>query len=391
VSAGRLVVHSARLIDGTGTDPVEDGVLVAIDGVIEFAGPREQSPPVENARILDAGGKTLIPGLIDAHVHLTADAWPDFEGQMRAQTLEEAIEVGVRSAKAALKDGITTVRDLGGRQNSVLQVVEQSKGQNACRIVASGTWLTRPKGHVHYAGREVSSPPDGVRAVEEQFEMGARTVKIVATGGVLSSGMAATQTAFDDETLQAMVDHARNLGMRVAAHAIGAAGIEQCLRAGVDSIEHGSETSKVDRALFANQPTWLVPTFNAPDGICSCEQIPDYAREKAQNLIPAVAESFRLAVQDGVRVAAGTDAGTPENPIGDLWRELATMIKNGLAPMRALQAATVSAAQLLGVGDIGTLETGKRADAVLLDGDPLTDSAAYTKVSHVIFDGALVD
>lgn len=386
----RLVIHSARLIDGTGADPIEDGVLVAIDGVIRYVGPREGSPQVSETEIVDAEGRTLIPGLIDAHVHLTADAWADFEGEMRAQTVEQAVEIGVRNAQAAARAGLTTVRDLGGRGDSVLQIQRRVAGLQASRIVASGTWLTRVGGHCHYAAREVASAADAVVAVQEQFDAGARTLKIVATGGVLSSGMSATQPAFDDATLEAMVGRARALGMRIAAHAIGAAGIEACLRAGVDSIEHGSETADVDRALFDKQPTWLVPTFNALNGICGCEAIPAFAREKAQSLGPLIARSFRLAVEDGVRIAAGTDAGTPENPIGALWRELASFVENGLPPMRALQAATSSAAQLLGLGEIGTLEDGKRADMVLLDGDPLADVSAYRRVHAVFLDGARV-
>ncbi len=386
----RLVIHSARILDGTGRDAIDDGVLVADDGRIVYVGPREGSPNVPRTEIVDAGGATLIPGLIDVHVHLTADAWDDFEGEMRAQTVEQAVEIGIRNAQAALRAGITSVRDLGGKADSVLQVARRVQGTLACRIVASGTWLTRPGGHCHYAAREVTSAADGAVAVQEQHDAGARTIKIVATGGVLSSGMSATVPAFDDDTLNAIVDRARALGMRIAAHAIGAAGIDACLRAGVDSIEHGSESSDVDRGLYMKQPTWLVPTFNALTGICACEAIPGYARDKAESLKPSVVRSFALAVEDGVRIAAGTDAGTPANPIGELWRELASFVEHGLPPMRALQAATSSAAQLLGLGDVGTLEEGKRADAVLLEGDPLTDVSAYQRVREVWLDGGAV-
>lgn len=386
----RLVIHSARLIDGTGAEPIEDGVLVAIDGEIVYVGDRAGSPAVEQTDIIDASGLCLIPGLIDAHVHITADAWSDFEGEMKRQTVDEAVQIGIRNAGVAVRAGITTVRDLGGKGDSVLQVARHTNGNPVCRIVPSGTWLTRPGGHVHYAGREVSSAADAVSAVDEQYDAGARTIKIVASGGVLSSGMSATKPAFDDETLDAMVGRARERGMRVAAHAIGAASIEQSLRAGVDSIEHGSEASDVDRGLFQKQPSWLVPTFNALDGICRCEPIPAYARDKAAALSPMVVASFKAAVEDGVRIAAGTDAGTPENPVGDLWRELAAFAEHGMPLMRVLQSATSSAAQLLGLGEIGTLEVGRRADAVLLDADPLTDVSAYQRVHTVIRDGAVV-
>lgn len=380
-------MHSARILNGTGRSAIDDGVLIVQDGVIRFIGPRDEAPSVGETQILDAEGRWLIPGLIDCHVHLGSDAWADFEGEMRAQTLEQATEAAVRNARAALANGITAVRDLGGRGDSVQQATRLLMAEPAPRIVAAGTWLTRPKGHVHYAGREIDGVDDSIAAVREQFEAGARCIKVVATGGVLSKGMSATVPALDDETLRAIVGTARSLGLKVAAHAIGAQGIEACLRAGVDSIEHGNEVGDVDRSLFHSRPTFLVPTFAAPDGICRCEGIPEFARKKAEEIIPRSVEGFRAAIADGVRIACGSDAGTPDNPVGAIARELQLMHEYGLPLDRVLQSATSEAAALLGLGDAGTLEVGKRADAVLLEADPMQDVGAYSKVAGVILNG----
>lgn len=386
----RLVIDRARIIDATGSDVVDDGALISIDGKISYVGPRDQAPSVSNAQIVDAEGRWLIPGLIDCHVHLGADAWADFEGEMRRQTVEDAIEVGIKNAKIALANGITAVRDLGGKGDSVPRIADSLRGSEAPRILSAGTWLTRPKGHVHYAGREIDGAEDAIKAVHEQHAAGARCIKVVATGGVLSSGMTATVVALDDETLEAIVNAAGDLGMKVAAHAIGAAGIEAALRAGVDSIEHGNETSAVDRALFFKKPAWLVPTFAAPDGICRCAGIPDFAKKKADEVIPGSVVSFQAAIADGVAIACGSDAGTPDNPVGAIARELELMNGYGLSLMRTLQSATYEAAKLCGFGDAGTLESGKRADMVLLEGDPLQEVGAYSKVAKVFLRGAEV-
>jgi imidazolonepropionase-like amidohydrolase len=197
----------------------------------------------------------------------------------------------------------------------------------------------------------------------------------------------------DDETLEAVVSASRELGLRVAAHAIGQGGIEAALRAGVDSIEHGCYVGDVDRQLFLDNPTWLVPTFSAPDGICRAEGIHEYAVAKAEQVTKAHMRGFADAVADGVRIACGTDAGTPANPIGEIWRELELMAERGLPLDRVLASATREAAQLLGVGDIGTLEVGHRCDALVLEAgaDPLESADAYRRVAKVVFDGEVLD
>lgn len=345
--------------------------------------------------LFDAEGAVVIPGLIDVHVHLCSEPVSDFEGYMRALTEADAEEAAVRNAKRALAGGVTTVRDLGGKGFSVLRAATRLRGGGegpAARIVAAGTWLTRPGGHCHYAAREIDGLEDAIAAVHEQRDAGATCVKVVATGGVLSSSTTATEQALDDKTLLGIVETAHGLGMRVAAHAIGASGIEACLRAGVDSIEHGCYVGDVDRQLFIDNPTWLVPTFSAPDGICRAEGMSEYAVEKAQEVTLAHIDGFAAAVADGVRIACGTDAGTPANPIGEIWRELELLAARGLPLDRVLASATREAAQLLGMGEIGTLEVGKFCDALILapGADPLQDAAAYREISVVIKDGEVV-
>ncbi|MFP5225472.1 MAG: amidohydrolase family protein [Actinomycetota bacterium] len=391
----RLVIDHALLIDGTGATPIQDAVVQAVEGRIVYAGPRAQAPDLSDVAVFDAEGAVVMPGLIDTHVHLSAEPVSDFEGYMRALTEAESEETSIRNAKRALAGGVTSVRDLGGKGDSVLRAAARLRGGGegaAARVIAAGTWLTKPGGHCHYAAREIHGPDDARKAVLEQFEAGARCIKVVATGGVLSSSTTATEQALDDETLEAVVGTARELGARVAAHAIGKGGIEAALRAGVDSIEHGCYVGDVDRQPFLDNPTWLVPTFSAPDGICRAEGMHEYAVAKAEQVTAAHMRGFADAVADGVRIACGTDAGTPANPIGEIWRELELMADRGLPLDRVFASATREAAQLLGVGDIGTLEVGHHCDALILEpgANPLETAAAYRQIATVIFAGEVV-
>lgn len=392
----RLVIDHATLLDGTGRAPLADAVIQAVDGRIVFAGPRAQAPDLAEVQIIDALGAIVMPGLIDTHVHLCAEPVSDFEGYMRALTRTESEETSIRNAKLALRGGVTTVRDLGGKGDSVLKAAARLRGGGegpAARVISAGTWLTKPGGHCHYAAREIDGRDDAILAVKEQHEAGARCIKVVATGGVLSSSTTATEQALDDDTLRGIVETARALGLRVAAHAIGPGGIEASLRAGVDSIEHGCYVGEVDRQGFIDNPTWLVPTFSAPDGICRAEGMNEYAVTKAEQVTMAHIAGFSKAVEDGVRIACGTDAGTPANPIGEVWRELQLMAERGLPLDRVFASATREAAQLLGVGGIGTLEVGHRCDALVLEpgANPLESASAYREIATVIFDGEVVD
>jgi imidazolonepropionase-like amidohydrolase len=259
------------------------------------------------------------------------------------------------------------------------------------RIITAGQVLTTPGGHVHFMGREISSVDEMVKAVQALYESGATAIKVVATGGVLTPGIDAQGSAFPPEQLEAAVEEAHRLGLRVAAHAIGAKGIAAAVDAGVDSIEHGCFLSDpVIGEMIAN-PTWLVVTLSAPDRIANGGSgVPQYAIDKSNEVMAAQRKSFARAVELGTRIASGTDAGTPYNAHGKLSYELSLMHGAGMPLERILTSATRDAAQLLGLGDLGTLEQDRIADFVLLDGDPLSDIGAYARVALVAQNGRIV-
>jgi len=389
-----VVVRGARLYDGRGLDAIDNAVLVAEGGRIMYAGPAAGARGFDALPgAVDAGGRSLIPGLIDAHVHLCSNGSPDFASDATGLSLQQARDRCVEAGVRALEAGITTVRDLGGVGLTTVEVAraQASGGLKGPRILTAGQVLTVPGGHAHYIGREVASVGEMRKAIQSLAEAGATAVKVVATGGVLTPGIGAQQSSFPPEQLRAAVEEAHRLGLRVAAHAIGAEGIAAAVDAGVDSIEHGCFLSDPVIGEMIGNPTWLVATLSAPERIVNGgTEAPAYAIEKSSEVMNAQRRSFARAVELGARIASGTDAGTPYNFHGGLSHELKLMHESGLGLERVLTSATRDAAQLLGLGDVGTLEADKVADFVLLDADPLHDAGAYARVALVAQNGRIV-
>jgi imidazolonepropionase-like amidohydrolase len=246
-------------------------------------------------------------------------------------------------------------------------------------------------GHGWFLGREADGV-DGVRkAVRQSLKEGSQVVKVMATGGVLTPGVDPTQTAFTVDELRAAADEAHNAGRRTACHAIGNNGIKNALRAGIDSIEHGFYLDDESLEMAVAQGTFLVPTLIAVNRIVeNPDKIPAWVVEKAESESGHHRESFVAAVRSGMKIAAGTDAGTPFNPHGELPTELELMVEYGLSPTEALVAATRNAAENIDLlHEVGTLEVGKLADLVLLDGDPTADISAARNVVLVAKDGVV--
>ncbi len=385
---------NVTLFDGR-TLKTKAGVLTS-NGTISWTGAHARAPrEARAAHQVEGAGRTLTPGLIDCHVHLCFDGTPDFAGEGRELSDTVAALKAARNAVRNLEAGVTTVRDLGGWKSSVCEVaaaIERGLIPGP-RVVAAGRALTITGGHGHNLGiaREVDGPDAVRKAVREEIRSGARAIKIIATGGVLTPGITVDFTAFTPEELEAAVEEAHKWGRGIAAHAIGANGITQAILAGVDSIEHGSQITTEAARLMKDAGTFHVPTISAIRGIVEHpDEVPDYAFEKASALAEEQRDAFRRAVRAGVRQACGTDAGTPFNPHGNAPHEIVRMVGWGLTPLKAMQSATSNAAQLLRLEEVGTVEAGKAADLVLYAADPLEEIEAVLKPVMVMKAGEVV-
>ncbi|MGH7357779.1 MAG: amidohydrolase family protein [Candidatus Rokuibacteriota bacterium] len=371
------------------------GVLVA-EGLVAWVGPHARAPrEARGAEEMEGRGRTITPGLIDCHVHLCFEGGADFAAEARALTDTVAVLRILRGATRSLEAGVTTVRDLGGWRSAVCEVAGAvARGEvTGPRMLAAGQALTITGGHGHNIGiaREVDGPDAVRRAVREEIRGGATAIKVIATGGVLTPGITADFTAFTKEELDAAVDEAHTWGRAVAAHAIGPAGIVQAARAGVDSVEHGSMLTAEGARVLKETGAFHVPTISAIRGLVDHpDEAPAYAVEKATALAGLAQEAFRRSLRIGVRIACGTDAGTPFNPHGNTPTEIVRMVEWGMTPLDAMRSATSAAAELLRMPDVGSITKGGAADLVLYDGSPLEDVPAVLKPAVVMKGGEVV-
>lgn len=366
---------------------VRDGRIVALD----------RAAPDGGAAVVELPG-TVLPGLIDAHVHLSLDGGADPNGQLQRETQNETVLRAVRHMEAHLRAGVTTIRDLGGPYGLSIDVARAvADGRlRGPRVVACGHNITMTGGHGHAFGREADGP-DAVRAAaRDELKRGAQVLKFMATGGVLTPGVAAGAEAMTEAEMRAGVEEAHKAGKLTATHAQGLAGIKNALRAGIDTIEHGAFDRWDDEALGlmtdGAQRRWLVPTLAAPDGILGGEgRVPAWVIEKTRPIGERHRANVAEAYRAGVTLASGTDAGTPLNPHGGLPRELELMHEVGIPLDAVLASVTRGAAEALGLGGtIGSLAEGAAADLVALDGDPLQDVGAYARPLAVVSAGARV-
>jgi imidazolonepropionase-like amidohydrolase len=387
-----VVLRAPRLLDGTGAPPVDAAALLLEAGRVAYTGPAAGLPEgADRLPALDFPGATLLPGLVDVHVHLVASGGPDLAATLPKTEVERTI-AAVANARRQLDQGVTLVRDLGAPGAEAIQVgraVEEGTLPGP-RVVAAGPAVTMTGGHIPYLGR-VTDGVEAMRAsVRANLAMGARCIKVVATGGVLTPGVDPREPAYTQPELDALVSEAHRLGLTVAAHAIGEGGVAAALGAGVDSIEHGMFLDEAAIELFLRTGARLTPTFLAPHGILGGPSVPAWIKDRARPAAEAQVRSFRAAVEAGVPAVAGTDAGTPDNPHGGVASEVAFMVDAGLPVLRAVRAATAEAADLLGVPDRGVLRQGAAADVLVADGDVAADITALQRPVAVFQDGRRV-
>jgi imidazolonepropionase-like amidohydrolase len=399
------VIHAGTLIAEPGQAPLRNASVVVRGRKIAEVRPGFVSVP--GAQVIDLRTSTVMPGFIDMHVHIRGlDDRMQARLQAANRDYEDEAYTAQINARRTLLAGFTTVRDLGNDPRlifSLRDAIDQGMFAGPS-IVAAGRSVSVTGGHgdprnglnrdlYHIEGERVintcNGPEDCRRAVRDQIGLGAEVIKIAATGGVLSNVAGGLNQQMMDDEMRAVVATAKTFGRKVAAHAHGVDGINAALRAGVDSIEHGTFTNEETFRLYRQTGAYYVPTLLAPaaavaDGQRGALTAAQY--EKARLASGNAEQSFARAIRSGVKIAFGTDSGVSRH--GDNAQEFALMVKNGMTPMDAIKSATVNAADLLGrAQQVGTITAGKDADIVAVDGDPLANVRLLENVGFVMKHG----
>jgi imidazolonepropionase-like amidohydrolase len=399
----RVVVRAGNLLDvKTGKTLANQAIVIEGDKIVSVGAMADvKSSPSD--KVIDLSHATVLPGLTDAHTHLTSDPKNLGYARLAISVPREAL-TGARNARVTLEAGFTTVRNVGagGFSDVALRDTINAGEIPGPRMLVSGPALSITGGHCdnNLLPFEYHATDDGVadgvaqvqHKVRENIKYGADLIKVCATGGVLSKGDDPQASQYTLEEMKAIVADAHRLGRKVAAHAHGAQGILWASEAGVDSIEHGSYIDDAGIAEMKKNGTYLVPTLYLGDWFmenAEKNRVPDFLLVKAKAVMPAARKNVAHAFASGVKVAFGTDAAV--YPHGLNAHEFAVMVKLGLTPLQSIQAATINAADLLGWSDkIGTIEPGKWADIIAVDGDPLRDVTTLERVKFVMKGGELV-
>ena len=401
LNAQKTFIWCGTLIDGVSDDAKKEMTIVVEKDRIA-AIDKGYSQPASNEKIIDLKTKTVTPGWIDMHVHLETETR---KGNVADRFILNPADIAfesLRYANATLMAGFTTVRDLGGTGVNISLRNAINKGLvTGPRIYTAGKAIATTGGHADPTNGYrkdlmgdpgpkdgvINGPEEAYQAVRQRYKDGADLIKITATGGVLSQAKDGANAQFTEEEIKAVVAAAKDYGFKVAAHGHGAEGIKRAIRAGVSSIEHGTFMDEEGMKLMKQFGTWYVPTITAGKSTADSAKIPGYYTEivtpKALATGPQIQKTFAKAYKEGIRIAFGTDAGVFKHGLN--WLEFTYMIEAGMKPMDAIKAATINAAELLGEKDkLGSIEAGKFADLVAVDGDPLKDPNVFGKVIFVM-------
>ncbi len=395
-----VYIRAGHVVDVTAGRILAEQVLVVRGELLSEIGSLADIRVPEGAETIDLSHATILPGLIDAHVHLTANPRLHGYGSLQWSAMRQAV-YGTRAAKLTLDAGFTTVRNLGAAQYGDVAVRDAiNEGELAGpRILVSGPALGITGGHCdnnllpadfdHQAGGVADGPWAIRRQVRENVKYGADVIKFCATGGVLSKGTRLGAQQYTMEEMKALVDEAHTLGLKVAAHAHGTRGIKTAIRAGVDSVEHASILDDEAIELALENGTFLVMDVYVSDFILESGAeagILEESLNKEKEVGQQQRDSFRRAHEAGVKIAFGSDAGV--YPHGLNGRQFAYMVRQGMSPMEALQSATVRAAELLGLADkVGSLSAGRYADIIAVEGNPIDDIQVMERIGFVMKGG----
>lgn len=399
----KLLLKADRLIDGTGADPVPNAAVLIEDGRIAQIAAADAVPlaPDDAVDVIDVSGGSIMPGFIEMHSHIHCSAELDAYTHITTESDEVFLMRAVGAVRAALASGVTTMRDLGAR-NQVAFPIKQAIDDGIIpgpRLIVAGTPITTTGGHCNSFGTEADTTADVVRAVRQQFKLGAGYIKIMATGGGFTPGTNVRAPQYSAETLKAAVQDAERLGLRVAAHCHASAGVRNCVEAGVHNLIHCSwlaedpqemyDYDPADADMIAEKGIWVDPTLalNRLNRLRG-KQTGGSAMSDPQRRF----EILRDMWDRGVKFVTGMDSGMTNARFGDFAYIPQVMVEEmWITPMEAIICATQTSAECLGIAhETGTLEAGKSADVVIVEGDPSADITALHKVDTIVAQGRVV-
>jgi len=405
------VVEGKLLIDGTNSKPIANPVLVINKGQLTAVGVKGQIPLPQDATLIDLTDKVLLPGLIDAHVHL--EGWRDVNDWTRMILTPVALAAlrAVDDARKLLEAGFTSVRCVGGPASIFLKKAIEEGAIPGPRIKAAGRALcltsgvadpwalpidcTLAAGRLGQGWGELVDGPDEIRkAVRLRRREGADLIKFFSSGAVLSKDNPTRSAGYSTDEIEALVHEAHRQGLKVSCHAISTQGIRDAVVGGVDTIEHGAFLDDECIELMVQKGVYLVPTFSIMNKILENSEgkMPEHALQRAQETGEAQRKAFKKAYQAGVKIASGSDCSGDKNlfPFGENAFELLCMAEAGMTPMDAIIAATGNAAKAIGMEDAGTISVGKSADLIAVDENPLDNMDTLMNVSFVMQQGKLI-
>ncbi len=402
-----IIVKADRIITSPDEPVLYNHQIIVEKNKIKSVISNDESPAdLSSAEVIDLGDCTVLPGLIDCHVHAGFDGTIDMEKSMMELFPYFVLKSGY-NVKQDLEAGFTTLRCMGdkGYLDIGLKMAIERGVIKGPRLVTSGHAISITGGHadMHLPpdipiyqgfGAVADGPAEVMKAVRQQIRFGADIIKLMATGGVLSGADEPGSQQLSLHEMQIAVEEARKAGKKVAAHAQGNSGIKAAIEAGVDSIEHGFFLDEAAIQMLLDKGVYLCPVHQALKRLCErgpASGVPEYAYRKAKFVEEAAINSLQTAIKAGVKIVVGTDVGTAFNPHGENAEELALLVKNGMTTRQAIAAATTVAAELLGMADqIGTLSPGKFADLIAVKGDPLEDVTVLNSVDFVMKDGEII-
>lgn len=387
----KILIRAGTFIDCTGKNPEKNKSILVENGIITRI--IDGAEDLSEYKTYDLSEYTVLPGMINCHVHIDMEPVGDINSYYANTDITEKVLNCEKNMRKYLESGVTYIRSLGSENYIDIKFRDMRKKGlvKGPDILAAGFCITMTGGHGYIIGIESDGEAQCRRTARTVIKNGADVVKIMATGGVMTQGVEPGSSQLTYEEMKASIDEAHKAGKKTAAHAQGAEGIKNAILAGIDSIEHGMVLTDECIALMLEKGTYLVPTLVAPYYINKYgvqAGIPDYAVRKSTSIAEKHLESFRKAHKAGVKIAMGTDGGTPFNEHDMSWLELKLMTDNGMSNMEALMSATKIAAELLGIEKhFGTLEVGKAADIIAVKGNPLENIAALENIRAVFKNG----